>query len=538
MKRFYHTHRAVVRDMTTILTVLLSFLSALLFFSLHWLMHTWSELTVDEVLYHLFAPLQGTSTAMVREYILQCAVPAGIVTLLVIVIFLLCRHRRNYRRLVLLALAAAFFTTGYTVHDAWDDLDIGNYIKSQLETSRFIDDHYVDPKTVALRFPEKKRNLIYIFMESTEVTFADQASGGAFPENTIPELTQIAEDNEDFSGTDTTLNGGYAMPGATWTMGAMFAQTSGLPLKISIDQNAMDSQKSFFPDILTIGDLLEKQGYTQELMLGSVGYFGGRKLYFQTHGNYAIKDFSYWKNQHKFPANYWVNWGFEDRKLYQYAKEELDRLGNQEQPFNLTMLTVDTHFPDGYVCPLCPNRFEDQYANVYNCASQQLKSFLDWCKTQDWYENTTIVISGDHPTMDHDFCKDVPDDYERTVFTAYVNAPVQPVSTERRDFTTFDDFPTTLAALGVEIEGNRLGLGTNLYSDLPTLSEQYGRAKEKEELEKKSALMVKLGQIDEQAAIESKEAKEQKEKEKKEKEAQKAAESRAAESRAAESAKS
>ena len=35
-------------------------------------------------------------------------------------------------------------------------------------------------------------------------------------------------------------------------------------------------------------------------------------------------------------------------------------------------------------------------------------------------------------------------------------------------------FPTTLAALGVEIEGNRLGLGTNLFSAEQTLTEQYG----------------------------------------------------------------
>lgn len=35
-------------------------------------------------------------------------------------------------------------------------------------------------------------------------------------------------------------------------------------------------------------------------------------------------------------------------------------------------------------------------------------------------------------------------------------------------------FPTTLASLGVEIEGNRLGLGTNLFSNEKTLIEKYG----------------------------------------------------------------
>lgn len=40
--------------------------------------------------------------------------------------------------------------------------------------------------------------------------------------------------------------------------------------------------------------------------------------------------------------------------------------------------------------------------------------------------------------------------------------------------STLDLYPTTLAALGVQIEGNRLGLGTNLYSGEKTLAEKYG----------------------------------------------------------------
>ena len=43
-----------------------------------------------------------------------------------------------------------------------------------------------------------------------------------------------------------------------------------------------------------------------------------------------------------------------------------------------------------------------------------------------------------------------------------------------REYTTLDLYPTTLAALGVQIEGNRLGLGTNLYSGEKTLAEKYG----------------------------------------------------------------
>ena len=40
-----------------------------------------------------------------------------------------------------------------------------------------------------------------------------------------------------------------------------------------------------------------------------------------------------------------------------------------EQPFNLTLLTVDTHFEDGYKCRLCDDRFGDnQYANAIACS--------------------------------------------------------------------------------------------------------------------------------------------------------------------------
>ena len=123
-----------------------------------------------------------------------------------------------------------------------------------------------------------------------ETTYADKENGGAFDKNVIPELTELAQDNEDFSGEDKELNGGYAMPGATWTIGAMFAQTSGLPLSISIDGNDMDTQSHFFAGAVTLGDILESAGYCQNLMIGSDATFGGRKLYFTEHGNYNIYD--------------------------------------------------------------------------------------------------------------------------------------------------------------------------------------------------------------------------------------------------------
>ncbi|MGF0065396.1 hypothetical protein ACQRCQ_09010 [Lachnospiraceae bacterium SGI.085] len=59
----------------------------------------------------------------------------------------------------------------------------------------------------------------------------------------------------------------------------------------------------------------------------------------------------------------------------------------------------------------------------------------------------------------------------------------------RRKYTTVDLFPTTLAAMGVKIEGNRLGLSVNLYSSEKTsLYERYGEDYLEVELLKDSKL--------------------------------------------------
>ncbi len=479
-----------------VLGALLSTIGTLLYFSVKWMFKTWTNLTMDELVYHLTAPLEGTNDGMIREYLDVCAVPAILMLLLVVILFIAWRTKKRWYVVIGASIIVPIIVSGVSVHGAWNELDVGSFVDGQSTYSSFIDDNYVDPADVALTFPEQKRNLIYIFLESMEMTYADKENGGAFDKNVIPELTELAQENEDFSGEDKELNGGYAMTGATWTMGAMFAHTSGIPLSISIDGNDMNTQEHFFAGAVTLGDILESAGYCQNLMIGSDATFGGRRLYFTEHGNYNIYDYNYASENGLIPPDYRVWWGYEDEKLFSFAKDKLTELSQQSTPFNFTMLTVDTHFEDGYPCELCTDEFGDnQYANVMACSSRQVKEFVDWIQQQDFYENTTIVIAGDHPTMDKDFCEDVDDDYTRKVYTTYINPAAELETTEKRNYTTFDNFPTTLAALGVKIDGNRLGLGTNLFSSTQTLTERFGIDKMESELKKKSKMMEKLGDI-------------------------------------------
>ena len=449
-------------------------------------------------MYHLTAPLDGTNTDMIWDYVRVCAVPTILVIFFLILILIAWRKKEKvhlFRGIInLVALVGIIVMLGYT----WTELGVGDYLKDQNTESKFIEDEYVDPTDVEVVFPEQKRNLIYIFLESMETTYSDVDDGGAFDENVIPELTEIAQTNEDFSGADPKLNGGYSLAGTTWTMGAMFAQTSGLPLNISISANDMDTQDSFFPGVTTLGDILSDAGYTQTLLIGSEAQFGGRKLYFQEHGNYEMEDYSYAIENGLIPSDYKVWWGYEDQKLFEFAKEKLLQLSQGDEPFNLTMLTVDTHFEDGYVCEQCPTEYDTQYSNVMACSSRQVGEFLKWIQQQDFYENTTIVISGDHPTMDSDYCAEIDQEgnYDRRVFTAYINAAAYAQDQQERTYSTFDNFPTTLAALGVQIDGDRLGLGTNLFSGTKTLLEEFGNSKVNAELKKKSEFIEKLSAVD------------------------------------------
>ena len=473
-----------------------------------WVFATWNGLKMDEVIYHINAPIEGTGGDMIASGIVNCVIPAGLAGLFYTAALLMYRKRRRVRKyLVRLGAVCGALMIVLTMIFSWNRLDMGTYISNELNASSFIEDHYADPAKVSITFPEKKRNVIYIYLESMEMTYSDAMNGGAFNRNVIPELTALGEANEDFSGSDPLLNGADVLPGSTYTMAAMFTQTTGLPLKVDLSDtftdargsfNKMNTQDSFFSGVTSLGDILKKEGYNQVLMLGSNATFGGRRLYFSQHGDYEIDDYEWAIEQGLIPENYYVFWGYEDAKLFSYAKDRLTDLAAQDKPFNFSMLTVDTHFEDGYYCDLCTDSFRgNQYANVMACSSRQVADFVNWVREQDFYEDTTIIIAGDHLTMDTDFCQNVGENYDRRTFNVWINPAAEPADPDRkRSYSTLDCFPTTLAAMGCQIEGDRLGLGTNLFSAEDTLMEQYGYEELSDEMSRKSEFMDKLADLD------------------------------------------
>ena len=231
----------------------------------------------------------------------------------------------------------------------------------------------------------------------------------------------------------------------------------------------------FLPGLTSLSNVLKENGYYQALMVGSDANFGGRKTYYTTHDVDAVYDIYTARKDGIVAPNYFEWWGMEDKYLFEYAKEELTKISAQEQPFAFTMLTVDTHHIGGYKCEYCGSTYEENYENVISCSSRQVVEFVRWLQQQPFYENTTVIVTGDHCSMDKGYFKrNVDEKYVRHVYNCFINAAATPMRTENREFCALDMFPTTLAAMGCEIEGNRLGLGTNLFSSTPTLIEKFG----------------------------------------------------------------
>ncbi len=451
-----------------------------------WYKKTYS-LPFRDLLYIITGPVEGTGSGMIKD-ILLATVPYAIIAL---ALFTMCsvilqkkhKERKWLKRLgCLFCVASLISSMLYTVY-AFNMK--GLFVTTR--SSNFYEEYYVDPDAVNITSSGEKRNLIYIYVESLENSHMTETGGGIMKENYMPYLSALARENVNFSHLGGSKLGGFrSTSGAGWTIAALLACNAGIPYSFPIDGNSMDVREEFAPGLTTLGDVLEANGYNQEFLCGSDAAFAGRDKFFSQHGNYEIFDLFTAREKGYIPEDYHVWWGYEDKYLFEIARDEATRLASKGEPFNLTMLTVDLHSTDGYVCDLCEDEYPETTANVLRCTDKLVYEFIEWCKEQPFYENTTIIISGDHPRHDKAMIKEVPEG-ERTMYNCFINSAVLPQgSVSERVWTSLDMFPTTLAAMGFEIEGERLGLGTNMFSGMETLAEELGFYRLNDEICKKS----------------------------------------------------
>ncbi|MBR3767301.1 MAG: LTA synthase family protein [Clostridia bacterium] len=462
------------------------------------------DLTPDQILINLNSPTEGTDASV---YISAIEGPFLSTALFTAIYCLFAFSDRKFvfrnkektvtvlpviaLRAISLVLAVSMLAGGCAY--GINQFQLVQLYHSYLTASEFIEENFADPNTVKLTFPEEKRNLIHIYLESMENTFLSKELGGFCEDNLIPHLYDLSFEGISFSNKEEGLGGFLESTGAGWSVASMVNMGTGLPMKVPDKQNQYGDADNFLPGVTAIGDILKAQGYEQTVMFGANADFGGLTYYFKSHGDFTIIDHKEAKKRGYIPQNYKVFWGYEDDKLYEYAKEELIRLYETGKPFHFMMETADTHTPEGYLSPKAPKPYDDKYANAVRYSQEETYNFVRWIQEQPFYENTTIVLIGDHLSMAKKFFEglDGIKKYHRTCYNLILNPAegLSDVNEDRlfdRDWAVFDMFPTLLASIGVEIEGDRLGIGTNLFSDRDTVFEEFGVDFVNDELVKRS----------------------------------------------------
>lgn len=448
------------------------FLAVVLLFADLWYIRIYGHTNFDSIIFTLTSNLSGSSSTLLWQYILEGLLPAVLVwgAMLALTLMLL---RKTGVKTWMASIALCMLGVAALVYAAFDS-QLVEYLINIHNGFNIYEDYYQDPDDTLITFPEEKRNLVYIVLESMESTFLSKELGGGVEHNLIPELYDLAKDNINFSEHE-GVGGFRQTTGATWTIGSLVAQNGGVPLVPIVSPNETSEDGSFLPGLTTLADILHENGYYQAFMLGSSAAFGDTGLLYSAHGVDKVYDVYTAPNDGIVEPGYWDNWwGMEDYYLFEYAKQELTKIAAQDQPFAFTMMTIDTHHVGGHLCPYCENVYEEQYDNVISCSSRQVAAFVTWLQQQPYYENTTVVIVGDHNSMDNGyFERNVEQNHIRRVYNCFINSAAHTTASKNREFCAIDLFPTTLAAMGCTIEGDRLGLGTNLFSGLPTLLEQW-----------------------------------------------------------------
>ena len=441
-----------------------------------WIERRFGEVSLESIIFTVNSPLSGAANHYIIKIIKQLLLAGLLAAGILRAIILIKRKNKIVFGLICLLIAAA--TLGNAAYVA-DKYDVYGYYVSRSEPSTFIDEHYAQVDIKDIIFPQRKKNLIILMLESMENTFYDQA---LFPEPLIPGLKDIQDKNVAFLNWAPT-------PGSGWTIAGITAFLFGVNLNMPIHGNAYANEfGAFMPHAVSILEVLEANGYSINLMKGASSKFSGMDNLLKSHcSDPHIYDRLFFENAGYDAPEFKASWGYRDKFLYARMREIVTRLNRDESPFFLLIETVDTH-SKAVSYGDYPQKYGDD-RDAFVAADHMASEFIHWLLQQDFYTDTVLVAAGDHLYMSQSLGDVDISATSRHIYTAFLNTPYTPDSVDRgRAFVSFDLAPTLLESIGATVPGRRFGLGVSLFSKEKNLLELCGFKALKDELPKYSRL--------------------------------------------------
>lgn len=305
------------------------------------------------------------------------------------------------------------------------------------------------------------KNIVVIYCESLERNFLNQED---FPK----EMSQLHRLEQ--SGWHTYDNY-QCLYGSGWTVGSLYATQTSMPT-IFGGQNKKVFNVTSKTQAVSYAGILKKAGYQNLFLSNSYLDFAGTGDILRTFGYTTLgpEDFVGRFEETK--------WGFHDRELFALAKEEFRRLSESGQPFNLTMLTVDTHGPEGFPDDSLRDRIDadipsDSHEFAVASLDYLLGDFVSFIESQPNGKDTVIIIMGDHLLMRSEFDSSVVTKLKKAPRTILLMSNRKIEGFGYQDMIAYYDMPGIILRLA-EVKHN-----VRFMPDLvPDLSEQYVRDNE------------------------------------------------------------
>ncbi|MCH9755895.1 MAG: sulfatase-like hydrolase/transferase [Gammaproteobacteria bacterium] len=314
----------------------------------------------------------------------------------------------------------------------------------------YFHEHFTDPSSIPFQTAHTPKSLILIYAESLESSYQNTS---LFDHDLLTSLTELKQPFISFKHFKQTA-------GADWTMGGIVASQCGIPLKLTTLFNGNDIGSNishFLPGAVCLSDILATLGYHNVFLKGASLRFSGIDTFLKTHHYHEMLGKHEWLKQ-GYHTHQMTAWGLPDDLLFQEAKLKLKQLINTQKPFNLTLLTVDTHGVNGLLNHACAASGGKNFEDIIECSAHQVADFIHYVDNQGWSDQVTIVVMGDHLAMKNAAYSKLTAGQPRYIFNMIISQ--EPLEKNRDTIFHVDLFPTILTALDITWPGdNKLALG-------------------------------------------------------------------------------
>lgn len=286
----------------------------------------------------------------------------------------------------------AFFT--YNAHQTYTaEKDRSDATAEDLvPVEEYVQEHYASPNSDYFGIA-KGRNVIYLHLESLQQFVIDyKLNVDGVEYEVTPFLNSLyhSQSTLAFSNFFNQVKAGKTSDAETMIETSLFGLNQG---SFMVQYGGSNTQQAA-PYILS-----QNGGYTSAVFHGNSASFWNRNNTYKQWGYNYFFDQSYFSEATEENS---FQYGLNDKIMFADSIQYLERL---QQPFYAKFITVSNHYPytssligDEIGFPLAdtPDETINGYFATANYLDASIKAFFDYLKATGLYENSIIVLYGDH----------------------------------------------------------------------------------------------------------------------------------------------